>query len=555
MTGVNGVALAVLVVLFLFVTVVGFLALAVAAAGASSHLDEWGLGGRKFGTCVTWFLLGGDLYTAYTFVAVPAAMFATGAVAGFFAVPYTIVRLPDHLRLHGRGSGRSATGTATSPRPTSSGAATTPAALSLAVAVTGFLATMPYIALQLVGIQAVLEVAGLGGSGQRARQGPAAVHRVRAAGGLHLLQSGLRAPALIAFVKDVLIYLVIIVAVIYLPRQVGGWGEIFGAAQDKMATDQPGDREADRRVHPAAGAVLGLRHARARLGAGAVHVPALDHRVASSSSRNTIRRNAAILPAYSFVLGPAGPARLGRDRGGHQADRARRQAQRAAGDPAAVRGHVPERGSRASPSPPSRSARWCRRRSCRSPPPTPSPATSTRSGFKHDATPAQEATVSKLDVAGGQGVRAGLRADAGQAERDQLPAPRRHLDPADLPRDRVQPLHPLVPPVRPARRLGGRDGLRHRRGLPGDQPGHRQALRGLAGHDPGGRRARLHRADRVRAQPDGHARRHGGTERREGVQRQGLHEFPADYYADAGDPRVRADLASTDDLTRGEPQV
>ena len=35
--------------------------------------------------------------------------------------------------------------------------------LSLAVAVTGFLATMPYIALQLVGIQAVLEVVGLGG--------------------------------------------------------------------------------------------------------------------------------------------------------------------------------------------------------------------------------------------------------------------------------------------------------------------------------------------------------------------------------------------------------
>src|SRR4051812_50053741 len=57
-------------------------------------LDEWGLGGRGFGTIIPWFLLGGDLYTAYTFVAVPAAMFATGAVSGFFAVPYTIVAYP-----------------------------------------------------------------------------------------------------------------------------------------------------------------------------------------------------------------------------------------------------------------------------------------------------------------------------------------------------------------------------------------------------------------------------------------------------------------------------
>ena len=59
-----------------------------------ASLDEWGLGGRTFGTWITWFLLGGDLYTAYTFVAVPAAMFALGSVAGFFAVPYTIILYP-----------------------------------------------------------------------------------------------------------------------------------------------------------------------------------------------------------------------------------------------------------------------------------------------------------------------------------------------------------------------------------------------------------------------------------------------------------------------------
>ena len=99
--GVNGVALAVLILLFVVVTVLGFMASRFKRGEHLDSLDEWGLGGRKFGTWVTWFLLGGDLYTAYTFVAVPAAMFAAGAVAGFFAVPYTIVALPDHLRLHG----------------------------------------------------------------------------------------------------------------------------------------------------------------------------------------------------------------------------------------------------------------------------------------------------------------------------------------------------------------------------------------------------------------------------------------------------------------------
>ena len=46
--------------------------------GDLDKMDEWGLGGRRFGTVVTWFLLGGDLYTAYTFVAVPALVYGVG---------------------------------------------------------------------------------------------------------------------------------------------------------------------------------------------------------------------------------------------------------------------------------------------------------------------------------------------------------------------------------------------------------------------------------------------------------------------------------------------
>src|SRR3954469_8880201 len=79
--------------LFLLVSGMGFVAAKWRAPKDMAHLDEWGLGGRSFGGGVTWVLVGGDLYTAYTFVAVPALVFGAGA-AGFFAVPYTVIVYP-----------------------------------------------------------------------------------------------------------------------------------------------------------------------------------------------------------------------------------------------------------------------------------------------------------------------------------------------------------------------------------------------------------------------------------------------------------------------------
>ncbi len=300
-TGINGVALSVLIVLFVLVAVAGFMASRFQRGESLESLDEWGLGGRRFGTWITWFLLGGDLYTAYTFVAVPAAMFATGAVGGFFAVPYTIILYPIIFIFMARlwsvshRHGYVTTADFVRGRYNSRG-------LSLAVAVTGFVATMPYIALQLVGIQAVLEVAGVGGgSNVLAKDAPLFIaFAVLAA---FTYSSGLRAPAVIAFVKDILIYLVIIVAVIYLPGQVGGWDNIFGSAQAKMATVNEATGKPTGAFLPGVG--QGWAYATLALGS-AMALFMYPHSVTaslSSNSRNTIRRNAAILPAYSFVLG------------------------------------------------------------------------------------------------------------------------------------------------------------------------------------------------------------------------------------------------------------
>ncbi len=273
--------------LFIIVSAMGFLAARWRRPTDLAHLDEWGLGGRNFGSWITWFLLGGDLYTAYTFVAVPALMFGAGAF-GFFAVPYTVVIYPMVflvlIRLwsvsHVRGF--------VTPADFVRSRFDSPT-MALLVAITGIVATMPYIALQLVGIEAVLK--GMGVQGEL----PLIVAFLILA--LYTYNSGLRAPALIAFVKDGLIYLTIIVAIIVIPVKLGGWDVIFGAAEKKFS------------VNGGAGVLLPstgqLQYATLAFGS-ALALFLYPHSVTAvlaSQSRNVIKRNMSALPAYSLVLG------------------------------------------------------------------------------------------------------------------------------------------------------------------------------------------------------------------------------------------------------------
>nr|WP_274637976.1 sodium:solute symporter [Microbacterium bovistercoris] len=298
------VPLVIVVVLFIAVAIVGFLASRWRTAPADrglKSLDEWGLGGRGFGTWVTWFLLGGDLYTAYTFVAVPAAMWASGAVSGFFAVPYTIVLYPIVFLLMSRLWSVSHRHGYVTPADFIGGRYGS-RTLSLAIAVTGIIATMPYIALQLVGIKAVLTVLGLGSNTNWFMADlPLIIAFVVLAA--YTYTAGLRAPALIAVVKDILIYAAIIVAIIYLPGKVGGWEGIFQAADDKLSLTNPATGNPFGAVIPGAGSfnaywTLALGSAMALF-----MYPHSITGVLATKSRNTIRRNAMILPLYSLMLG------------------------------------------------------------------------------------------------------------------------------------------------------------------------------------------------------------------------------------------------------------
>jgi SSS family solute:Na+ symporter len=210
------------------VTILGFFAARWGGANLAT-LDQWALGGRSFGTVVSWFLLGGDLYTAYTFIAVPALVYSVGAL-GFFAVPYATIAYPIALviltRFWGIARRRGYVTTADFVRDRFGDRT-----LEVAIALTGVVAAMPYIALQLVGMRAVFAQFSLLGAGNALPALSVAFVLLAA----YTYSSGLRAPALIAFVKDTLIYATVIAAIIVIPARLGGWAHIFADSASALA--------------------------------------------------------------------------------------------------------------------------------------------------------------------------------------------------------------------------------------------------------------------------------------------------------------------------------
>ncbi|HZQ62550.1 MAG TPA: sodium:solute symporter, partial [Casimicrobiaceae bacterium] len=165
--------------------------------------------------------------------------------------------------------------------------------LALAITLTGIVATMPYIALQLVGIQVVIGALGILGTGWVADLPLIIAFIILAA---FTYQSGLRAPASIAIVKDILIYITAFAAVIVIPMQLGGFDHIFAAVPpQKVLLAAPGPH------------TTGAYSTYATLALGSALAlflyPHSMTGILSASSGHAIRRNAAMLPLYSLMLG------------------------------------------------------------------------------------------------------------------------------------------------------------------------------------------------------------------------------------------------------------
>jgi SSS family solute:Na+ symporter len=255
-------------------------------------LEEWGLGGRAFGSTMQFFLLGGDLYTAYSFIAVPALVYGVGA-PGFFAVAFAVIGYPlVYLTMPRLWSVAHAHGFVTSAEFVRARFGSP--ALSLLIAVTAIVATLPYIALQLIGLRVVLQAMGMGGD----------LPLTLAFGVLAFFtfNSGLRAPALLAVLKDLLLVLTVLMLLLLFTLTLGGWGHIFAVASAVFA----------RRPAASGGLLLapGAQLSYVSLAVGsALSIFLYPHTLTgtlAARNRTTVKIGLSTLPVYTLMLGAFG---------------------------------------------------------------------------------------------------------------------------------------------------------------------------------------------------------------------------------------------------------
>jgi solute:Na+ symporter, SSS family len=256
-------------------------------SGDLNLVNEWALAGRKLGTVLVFFLVGADIYTAYSFVAIPSSVFAKGSLY-FFAIPYValtfaiaLVTMPKLWSLS-KEKGYITASDFVKDRFDSN-------TLSILIAITGIISLLPYIALQIIGMQSVLTVmlSGISNSHTVEEISLLIAFVILAA---FTYTSGLRGATLTAIFKDILIWMTVIVIIIVIPISIGGFGNAFKDIKKQNYITLPDS------MVPAYGTLV--------LGSAlALYLyPHAINAVLSSKSAHNLRVSTALLPLYGIGL-------------------------------------------------------------------------------------------------------------------------------------------------------------------------------------------------------------------------------------------------------------
>jgi SSS family solute:Na+ symporter len=281
-------SIALLIILFVIVGTIGFGIFGVRKIKMSPA--QFILGGRSFGVIFLWLLSAGEVYTSFTFLGAAGWAYSRGAPA-FYIICYLTVAcitiffmMPPIWRI-ARLHGLLTSADYFAHRYQSP-------ALGFLTGLVGVVFLIPYITLQLTGIQILLQIAGYG-----------TIDSVSAAGGAFgliicfVLVSGLRGAAWASLIKDGLVLAGVIFAGIVLPIQ------FFGSPQaviDKVL-----------QVHPNWMTLVGLPENYGTLwfastvllsGLGGYVWPHAFASQLAGKGPDTIRRNAMILPVYQIML-------------------------------------------------------------------------------------------------------------------------------------------------------------------------------------------------------------------------------------------------------------
>ncbi len=278
-----------LAIIFAFVigtTIVGM----IPGMNKKMSLEEWAVGGRSFGRWLNWFILAGEIYTAFAFLGGSGWAYARGGptfyILGYGALAYVVgyYVLP-----------------AIAPIGRKHGLMTQPDLvehmydskwLGILTACVGVAFLMPYLQLQLTGLGLIIETCSYGVIGRV----PAMLIAFTMVAAFVYL-SGLKGVASTAVIKDVVMIVAVVFFGLYLPihffGSVGGMFEALDAAKPGFLALPGGTK------------VLDVSWAMSTLvltSLGFYMWPHFSANSFSAKSPDVLRHNAIYLPLYQICL-------------------------------------------------------------------------------------------------------------------------------------------------------------------------------------------------------------------------------------------------------------
>jgi SSS family solute:Na+ symporter len=283
---VNGLTALAIVAVIVFGTM-GFALLGVRRVQMSP--EQYIVGGRSFGTIFLWVLQAGEIYTTFTFLGIAGFAYSLGApalyVMAYGTIAYIIAYfLAPAVWQVGKDNNLLTNADFFETRYNSR-------ALGVGVALLSFAMVVPYVTIQLSGLQILLRIAGYG-----AYNATAAVIVGFLVMALFVFTAGLRGTAWASVVKDILVLVAVLFAGIAIPVH------FFGSPRglfDHLVAAHP-----QMLTLPPAGVFHGtLWYASTVLlsALGFYVGPQTFNSVYSARSGDALRRNAVFLPFYQIL--------------------------------------------------------------------------------------------------------------------------------------------------------------------------------------------------------------------------------------------------------------
>ncbi len=254
------------------------------------NLENWTVGGRRFGIIIIWLLMAGEIYTTFTFLGASGWAYSKGAptfyilVYGALAYTLSFFILPALWKVGKRH------GLHTQPdffikRYDSR-------SLGILVALVGVFSIIPYLQLQLTGLGLIVEVAS-----NQAVSSQIAIAISFVLTCVFVYTSGIRGTAWVSIVKDIMMIVAVLVVGIGVPAiYFGGFGNMFRTLIEQRPQYL---------VLPGATSHMGVTWVMSTLlltGLGFYMWPHVFGSVFSAKSANIIKRNAIIMPLYQIPI-------------------------------------------------------------------------------------------------------------------------------------------------------------------------------------------------------------------------------------------------------------